>query len=272
MGFFAKKVIGVALLSVCIFVLPNQKNAIAASVKTKSVLIVISGPPGADKTKVIKAIIQNNPSIVRVASLTTRSPIKNERNKKEDEKDDVDYKFISQSKFSSLLKSERLIGVETVHGSYFGILKDDISSLVKDKKDMIIDLTVDGAEEVKKSKYNNLDVVTIFILPKSVSYIRERLAAKGFGESEINRKMGGIMRRMSKYDRSDFVISGNTDEIVSQIESIYQAEAIRRNKPHMSVLYNKLNKEELSIIKSRNVVAQTEDDHSDLNSEVSSIG
>lgn len=142
--------------------------------KLKSRLIIISAPSGAGKSTLCAKLVGDYPEIVENISFTTRAP----RNQ---EKNGVDYFFISKSEFDSLVTSGFFIEWAEVHGNYYGISREQIERALGDGHPIIFDIDVQGARTLL-DKYP--DSLTVFILPPSIEELKRRLKARDQGRTQ----------------------------------------------------------------------------------------
>ena len=143
-------------------------------------IIVVSGPSGVGKTTLVETILEHSSSIVRSVSATTRLP-------RSGETDGVDYHFLPKSEFERLIEQNGLVEWTKYGENYYGTLKSTLESTIKDGKDIILTIDVDGAIQLKKL---GLSCLLIFILPPSVQILRQRLEErKTETESELNQRL-----------------------------------------------------------------------------------
>lgn len=176
----------------------------------KNVLIVLSGPSGVGKGTVAKRLLENKERVFSI-SCTTRLPRKGEVNGRE-------YFFISKEEFLDRIKKDGFLEYSEHFGNYYGTPRDFIDSMLE-KKDVVLDLDVDGALNVKK---NFKDALLIMLLPPSVDEIRERLIRRHTEtEESIAVRMERIDYEISKKDKYDFVVvNDDLETAVSQVEQI----------------------------------------------------
>lgn len=138
----------------------------------KGKIIVVSAPSGTGKSTIIKEILQKKEIDMRFSvSATNRAP-------RPGEIDGVSYNFLSTEQFRSLIDNDGFVEWEEVYpGGYYGTLKSEISKTLQDGHNVILDIDVKGAVNVKKM-YGH-DAITIFIEPPSVEVLGQRLLSRG---------------------------------------------------------------------------------------------
>ena len=182
-------------------------------------IIVISSPSGAGKTSVCKKLIERDKKIVLSISDTTRPARDNEKN-------GIDYNFISKIEFIERINNGSYIEHADVFGNFYGSQYKNIISNFEDNKDVLFDIDWQGAAQLKKSSYSN--ILSIFIIPpsKDIIYERLKLRAKTSGDdtNAINERMKKYETEMSHQDDYDYVvINKELEKCVKDIELIIAA-------------------------------------------------
>jgi len=166
----------------------------------KGSLIVISSPSGAGKTTITKKLVSTKKNIVLSVSVTTRKPRINEINKK-------DYFFVSKKKFKELIKKKSFLEYARVFDNYYGTLKKNILTNIKQNKTTLLDIDWQGARQIKKklAKYT----VTIFILPPSIKELKNRLLKRESNYQFIKKRMSKAKKEIMHWQEYDYVVVNN---------------------------------------------------------------
>ena len=180
--------------------------------KNKGKLIIISSPSGAGKTTITKKLISLKKNIELSVSVTTREPRENEINNK-------DYVFVDLKNFKNLLKKKSFIEHAKVFGNYYGTLKKNIKSKIKENKKIILDIDWQGARQIKKKLPK--ETVTIFILPPSLQELKKRLSKREKNRKFINLRMSKAIKEIKHWKEYDYVvINNNLNECANVVKKI----------------------------------------------------
>ncbi|MEQ8417410.1 MAG: guanylate kinase [Imperialibacter sp.] len=129
--------------------------------------IIFTAPSGSGKTTLVKHLLDHIPSLAFSISATTRKPRNQEVNGK-------DYYFLSFSDFQSKIERDEFIEWEEVYnGSFYGTLKEEIDRIWALGKDVIFDVEVHGALNLKK--YFGDDALAVFVRVPDLGTLQERL-------------------------------------------------------------------------------------------------
>lgn len=185
----------------------------------KGNLIVISGPSGAGKGTICKALLEREDNLYISVSATTRSP-------RAGEVDGVNYYFLTQEEFKKKVDNNEFLEWAEVHGNYYGTPKFNVEEMINEGKNIILEIDVQGALNVKK---NCEDGVFIFILPPSMEELKRRIIARGSEtpESLIKRFKTAYeeINYISKYNYA--VVNDDLEEAVKKVQNILYAEDCR---------------------------------------------
>ena len=196
----------------------------------KGLLIVISGPSGAGKGTICKALVEREDYYISV-SATTRSP-------RAGEVDGKSYYFLNKEDFIKKIESGDFLEHAEVHGNLYGTPKSSVLEKLDEGKDVILEIDIQGALKVKE---NYPDGVFIFILPPSMEELKNRLIGRGSEtpESLMTRFNTAFkeINYISKYNYA--VVNDEVDAAVEKIEGILLAERCRVDRVKEIMLNSK---------------------------------
>ncbi|WP_244833226.1 guanylate kinase [Clostridium sp. BJN0001] len=199
--------------------------------KKKGLLIVISGPSGAGKGTICKALLEKRKDLNLSVSATTREP-------RAGEKDGINYYFLTKDEFKQRIDDGDFLEYATVYKNFYGTPKSNVEKKLEDGKDVILEIDIQGALKVKE---NIEEGIFIFILPPSMEELKNRIIKRG---SETEESL--MLRFKSAYKEINFVskynyavVNDEIDEAVSKIESIITAEKCRVDRIKHSILDSK---------------------------------
>ena len=141
-------------------------------------VIILTAPSGAGKTSIASYLLNEMPQLSFSVSATTRAPRGNE-------KDGVEYHFISLEKFEEHIAQNDFLEYEMVYeGVYYGTLKSELTRIWNLGKMPVLDIDVKGAIKIQKQLEENC--LSIFIMPPSIENIQMRLDKASFEISFSN--------------------------------------------------------------------------------------
>ncbi len=148
-------------------------------------IIIVTAPSGAGKTSITRHLLQSFPDKISFSiSAATREARTNE-------KEGVDYYFMSQEQFTQKIQHEEFIEWEMVYeGKYYGTLKSELQRIWKQAKIPLLDIDVKGAIHVQQQFPDT--TLSIFIEPPSIDELQRRLNYRGTENNE------SLQARLSK--------------------------------------------------------------------------
>ena len=180
-------------------------------------LFVISAPSGCGKTTLCKKLLAEKRGLVPSRSTTTRPP-------RPDERDGVDYHFVSKKAFDAMVKRGAFLEHEENFGQLYGTPKKYIEEALKKGRAALLSIDVKGAMKVKKAYPKNS--VLIFILPPSIKTLEERLRTrKSDGIEEISTRIKLAKKEISRKDRYDYrVVNDSLERAYARLKKIIAKE------------------------------------------------
>lgn len=182
----------------------------------KGNIFIISAPSGAGKTTLCKEIVKILPNLCFSVSYTTRHP-------RDGEVDGRDYNFIDKNRFIRMVEKGEFAEWAEVHGNLYGTSLNTINGLIESGKDVILDIDVQGAAQIKRNIEGG---VYIFVLPPSIEELRRRLDMRGQNPpEEIQIRLERAIDEIREYKNYDYVIVNDEfREALDALRSIIIAE------------------------------------------------
>jgi guanylate kinase len=177
-------------------------------------LLIISAPSGAGKTSLVKALVEKLPYLNVSISHTTRE-------KRPYEKDGIDYHFVDEESFDSLIKEDEFLEYAEVFGYYYGTSRLWVKQQLQAGRDIILEIDWQGARQVK----DQIDkAVGIFILPPSYQVLKSRLEGRGDKDEIVLARMQGARNELKHYSEYDFLmINDDFDTALHELQTIIAA-------------------------------------------------
>ncbi len=188
----------------------------------KGNLIVISAPSGSGKTSLANRALEEIPSLKFSVSHTTRKPRPGER-------DQVEYFFVSEKEFEEMIKQDTFLEHARVYGNYYGTSRAFVDEQLSVGYDVLLDLDVQGAAQVRKSYP---EAILVFVLPPSLEVLNTRLTNRGLDDpSAIDKRLGIAKKEIQHYTNYQYVIiNTKIEESLVELKSIIQVSGCRLEK------------------------------------------
>ncbi|HKK32291.1 MAG TPA: guanylate kinase [Desulfomicrobiaceae bacterium] len=182
-------------------------------------LLVISAPSGAGKSTLIARLRKKFPGFGFSVSCTTRPP-------REGEVDGKDYHFITKDLFLDRISSGSFAEWAEVHGNYYGTPKQEVLETLAGGRDMILDIDVQGARQVRE----NMGIgCFVFLFPPSREALKARLVGRGTDSEEvIARRLVNAeeeIRQGTLFDH--WIVNDDLDRAFEELKAVYVAAKTR---------------------------------------------
>ena len=182
-------------------------------------MLVLSAPSGGGKTTIAKLLLQGRDDLGYSVSATTRA-------KRPDERDGVDYHFLSRDEFERRRGNGEFLEWATYGGELYGTLKSEIERIFAQGRHAVLDVEIEGARQIRKNFPNSL---LLFVLPPSADALMQRLTGRRTEDPALVRdRIVHAAEELKAVDEYDYAIL-NEDLVVAvaQVAAILEAESWR---------------------------------------------
>jgi guanylate kinase len=182
---------------------------------------IISAPSGSGKSTLVDEVRKLVPNLDFSISYTTRSPRGNEQNGRE-------YFFVSREEFQEMIRRDEFLEDADVFGNYYGTAKSVLRQAEERGKDLLLDIDVQGAKQIKGKLPSAL---SIFIMPPDRKTLESRLRKRSLDtEGVIQRRLVTASREIENYEKYDYIlVNDRLDESIEALMAILLAERLKRS-------------------------------------------
>jgi len=185
-------------------------------------MFVVSGPSGVGKDSVLRALFKTDLPLYFVVTANTRKP-------RQDEREGIDYFFVSRQEFERMIAGDELIEYSNVYDDYKGIPKAQVKKAMATGKDVIFRLDVQGAEKIK-SIYPQ--AVLIFLLPSNEQEWFKRLGGRRLSqEKDLDTRIATVKMELEKAIHFDYLVVNAQNQIRKTVETIKAIIIAEHHKP-----------------------------------------
>lgn len=182
--------------------------------KKEGKLIIFSAPSGAGKSTIVQALLNKGFNLEFSISATSRAPRGNEKN-------GVEYHFLTPDEFRAKIKEEAFLEWEEVYeNTYYGTLKSEVERICSVGNNIVFDVDVVGGVNIKKMYGDK--ALSIFVQPPSIDELKKRLISRGTDSSQkIEMRIAKAEKELSFASEFDKVIVN--DNLEQALEATEQA-------------------------------------------------
>jgi guanylate kinase len=196
----------------------NRKN-----IARRGLMLVLSSPSGAGKTTLSRMLLKADRGVELSVSVTTRVKRHGEINRR-------DYHFIDRSRFDAMVKSGDLLEWAEVFNHCYGTPRRPVEKALRAGRDVLFDIDWQGTQQLREKARD--DLVSVFILPPSVTELERRLKRRAQDSKDvIKSRMAKAAGEMSHWPEYDYVVvNRDIDEAFSEVRAILGAERRKRER------------------------------------------
>lgn len=197
--------------------------------RSTPLLVVLSGPSGAGKDAILNRLKGSGYPAQFITTVTTRP-------KRPQEKDGVDYRFISAERFQEMLEDNQFLECAEVYGNRYGVPKEPVAQALEQGRDVVLKVDCQGAATIK-----NLapQAVFIFVVPPSMEELAQRLRGRRTeSDFDCDLRLKTAEEEMKQLPLFDYMVVSQQDKIdlaVLAIEAIIIAEKHRVSPREISL-------------------------------------
>lgn len=203
-----------------------KPGAPVKSATTSPLLVILSAPSGGGKTTVGDQLLAARKDMTRAITCTTRDP-------RPGEKDGVHYYFLDAGSFLKRVQAGNFLEHATVYGNSYGTLKYEVLSKLRDGKDVLLNVDVQGAAAIRARAEEDPELkralVSVFLTPPSLAVLEARLKKRGTDSPAIiQKRLSEARQELARWKNFDYlVISNSIQEDLRRMQAIIEAEKLR---------------------------------------------
>ncbi len=181
----------------------------------KGILVVVSGFAGAGKGTIMKQLVSDYDNYALSVSATSRNP-------RPGEEDGVNYFFKTREEFEEMISRDELVEYAEYVGNYYGTPRAFVEDKLKEGKNVILEIEIQGAMQIKK-KFP--EALLVFIMPPSAAELKRRLVGRGTETPEvIDKRMKRAVQESEGIENYDFiVVNDDIQECTKRLNGMIEA-------------------------------------------------
>ncbi|MBB5353519.1 guanylate kinase [Haloferula luteola] len=187
------------------------------------VLYLVSGPSGSGKSTLCRRLAAEGEAEFSV-SCTTRQPRQGESHGRE-------YHFLDRETFSRRIEAGEYLEHAEVHGNHYGTLKSEVIGRLKSGVDVVMDIDVQGAAQVRASEDPLIRraLVDLFVMPPDEEELAARLKGRATDSEEvIALRLRNAIEEMAHWQEYQYrLVSATHEEDYTRFKALLLGERLR---------------------------------------------
>jgi len=190
------------------------------AVDRRGMMFVLSSPSGAGKSTLSRMLLED-PGVELSISVTTRP-------QRPGEVEGQHYHFIDKAQFDAMVRDEELLEWAQVFGNFYGSPRIPVEKALAAGRDVLFDVDWQGTRQIRKRAGS--DVVSVFVLPPSVSELERRLHSRAQDSDAVIRgRMERASDEMGHWTEYEYVVINNDiSQTFAEVRAILEAERLKR--------------------------------------------
>ena len=184
-------------------------------------LVVLSGPSGVGKDAALTELKKLDRPWYFALTATTRPP-------RSGEQAGVHYIFLEPETFPTMKERDEFLECAEVYGSWYGVPRAQVRQALREGKDVILKVDVQGAATVRRLAPES---ISIFMMPDSYDELTSRLTGRMSDNSpEMELRLNAAREEMAQIQQFDYRVvnrDNKLDQAIAEIDAIIAAEKCR---------------------------------------------
>ena len=184
-------------------------------------LVVLSGPSGVGKDAALEGLKKLDRPWHFAITATTRPPRSGERC-------GVDYIFLETETFHKMKERDQFLECAEVYGRWYGVPRSQVRQSLKNGKDVILKIDVQGAATVRKLAP---EALSIMMVPASHAELRNRLNQRMSEPApDLELRLQTAKEELAQTSQFDYRVinrDGGLAQPIAEIDAIITAEKCR---------------------------------------------
>ncbi len=200
---------------------PSYESQAQLNPTTRPLLLVLSGPSGTGKDAVLARMKEMDYHLQHIVTITTR-------HKRSNERDNIDYHFVSRESFQKMIEHGNLLEWANVYDNWYGVPKQAVKEALDGGQDTIVKVDIQGATTIRKLLPQ---AILIFLAPPSITELATRLKQRNTeSAASLALRLKTAEEEVQNMSLFDYVVINKRDgidQVVSDITAIISAEKRR---------------------------------------------